>query len=320
MQMMAGFDARRATRGIFPWTVILALLLTGGQVRAQSSFTVERAAGAESCPNAAWLAARMEGIRGKSARGRTEYRVTFSQAGEEFAASITAGSPGQRRTILSRRPTCVALGEATAVTLALLFDSDALEEEHPPEPALRLVAPMVAVAAPPPPPRGASVSVGAAGLVGILGPLSLAGTAETGGAIGRWRAGVGALWALPDTHTLGPGSVREELLSGLVRLCHSPLQRRKLRVDVCSGAYVGATTGEAGGFSTNDQRSRLWVAVPAELVLAYAPARHLGWELSAGALWQVRRNDFGIDGLGAAYRSPVVAGIVSLRAVALLFW
>ena len=210
---------------------------------------------------------------------------------------------------------------ATAVTLALLFDSDAyLEEEHPPEPVPRLVAPVVTIAAPPPPPRGATLSVGAAGLVGILGPLSLAGTAETGAAIGLLRAGVGALWALPETHTLGPGHVREELLSGLVRLCHSPLQRRRLRMDVCSGAYVGATTGDAGGFSTNGQRSRLWVAWPAELVLAYAPARHLSWELSAGALWQVRRSDFGIDGLGAAYRSPVVAGLVSLRAVALTFW
>lgn len=318
--MMAGFDARRAYRGIFPWTVILALLLTGGQVRAQSSFTVERAAGAESCPNAEWLAARVEGIRGKGARGRTEYRVTFSQAGEEFAASITAGSPGQRRTILSRRPTCVALGEATAVTLALLFDSDALEEEHPPEPAPQMVVPVVTIVTPPPPPRTFRISVGAAGLVGALGSFSLAGTAETGGAIGRWWVDIGALWALPETHTLAPGSVREEMLSGLVRLCASPVQRRKLRMDVCSGVYVGATTGDASGFSTNGQRTRLWLALPAELVLAYTPTRRLGWELSAGALWQLERSDFGIDGLGAAYRSPVVAGLVSLRAVAQLPW
>ena len=91
-------------------------------------------------------------------------------------------------------------------------------------------------------------------------------------------------------------------------------------MDLCSGAYVGAMTGDASGFSTNGQRTRLWLALPAELVLAYEPTRHFAWELSAEALWQLRRNDFGIDGLGAAYRSPVVAGLVSLRAVALLLW
>jgi hypothetical protein len=318
--MMAGFAARRACRGILPRSVVLALLLGAGEVRAQPSFTVERAAGAESCPNAESLVARIEAIRRKSAPGRADYRVTFSLAGEEFAASITAGSPGQRRTILSRRPTCVALGEATAVTLALLFDSDALEEEHPLESAPPPMAPAVTVAGPPPGLRGASLSVGAAGLVGALSPFSLAGIAEADGAIGRWRAGIGALWALPETQTLGPGDVREEMLSGLARVCYAPLQRGKLRMDLCSGAYVGAMTGDASGFSTESQRTRLWVALPAELVLAYTPVRHLGWELSAGALWQLHRNDFGIDGLGVAYRSPVVAGLVSLRAVALLSW
>jgi hypothetical protein len=317
---MAGFAAGRSCRGLLPWSVALALLLGRGEARAVPSFTVERAAGAESCPNAESIAVRIEAIRGKSAPRRAEYRVTFSLAGEEFAASITAGSPGQRRTILSRRPTCVALGEATAVTLALLFDSDALEEAHPPESAPPLAAPVVTVAVPPPGLRGASLSVGAAGLVGALSSFSLAGIAEADGAMGGWRAGIGALWALPQTQTLGPGNVREEILSGLLRVCYSPLQRRRARVDLCSGTYVGAMTGDASGFSTNGQRTRLWVALPAELVLAFTPARHLGWELSAGALWQLHRSDFGIDGLGVAYRSPVVAGLVSLRAVALLSW
>jgi len=295
------------------------MLLGPAAARAQAGFTVERVAGAESCPDAEWLAARVADIRGKSAHGPTAYRVTFSQVGPEFAASITAGSPGQRRTILSRRPTCGALGEATAVALALLFDSDELEQENPPQPAPQLVVP-VAAGAPPPVPRSATLAVGAAGLAGTLGAFSWAGTAETGGAIGRWRTAVGALWVLPETHALSPGSVREELLAGRVRLCGAPWQRRKLRLDLCSGAYVGAMTGEASGFSTNGQQTRLWVALPAEMVLGYAPLRHVGGELSVGALWQVKRSDFGIDGLGPAYRSPIVAGLVSLRAVAQLPW
>ena len=327
--MMAGFDARQPCRGLLLGAVVLASLLGSGQARAQPSFTVERAAGAESCPDAEWLAARIETIRGTQEQGHAEYRVSFTQAGEEFAASITAGSPGRRRTILSRRPTCVALGEATAVTLALLFDSDLLQEEqakdqeeqqHQPETFPSPVTPAVALVAPTPAPRAATLSVGAAGLMGALDSFSLAGTAEIGGAIGRWRAGVGVLWALAQDHTLGPGRIREELVSGLVRACYSPWQRQKVRVDFCSGAYAGAMTGDANGFSTNSRRTRLWLALPAEVALAYRPAGSFAWELSAAALSQLRRDDFGIDGLGAAYRSPVVAGLLSLRAVALRPW
>lgn len=321
--MMAGFDPRRPCRGLSLGAVVLASLLGSGQARAQPSFTVDRAAGAESCPNAEWLAARIETIRGAKEQGHAEYRVTFTQAGEEFAASITAGSPGRRRTILSRRPTCVALGEATAVTLALLFDSDLLQaeqeaEQHVPGPAL--VTPAVALVAPPHAPRVATLSVGAAGLAGALNSLSLAGTAEIGGAIGRWRAGVGVLWAPAQSHMLGPGSIREELVSGLVRACYSPWQRQTVRVDLCSGAYAGAMTGDASGFTTNGRRTSLWLALPVEVALAYRPTRYFAWELSAAALSQLRRDDFGIDGLGAAYRSPVVAGLLSLRAVALRLW
>ena len=323
--MMAGFDARRTCRGLSLGAVVLASLLGRGQARAQPSFTVERAAGAESCPNAEWLAARIETIRGAKEQGHAEYRVTFTQAGEEFAASITAGSPGRRRTILSRRPTCVALGEATAVTLALLFDSDLLQaeqeaEQHQPVPGPALVTPAVALVAPPHAPRVATLSVGAAGLAGALNSFSLAGTAEIGGAIGRWRAGVGVLWALAQNHVLGPGSIREELVSGLVRACYSPWQRQTVRVDLCSGAYAGAMTGDASGFTTNGRRTSLWLALPAEVALAYRPTRYFAWELSAAALSQLRRDDFGIDGLGAAYRSPVVAALLSLRAVALRLW
>ena len=79
-------------------------------------------------------------------------------------------------------------------------------------------------------------------------------------------------------------------------------------------------TGDASGFSINGRRTRFWMALPAELVLAYQPTRHFAWELSAAALSQLRRDDFGIDGLGAAYRSPVVAGLLSLRGVALRLW
>jgi hypothetical protein len=317
--------------------VVLASLLGSGQARAEPNFTVERAAGAESCPNAEWLAARIEAIRGAKEQAHAEYRVVFAQAGEQFAASITAGSPGRRRTILSRRPTCVALGEATAVTLALLFDSDLLQKEqqeeqqgqqqeephqpqHQPEPGPSLVTPAVARDASPPALRAASLSVGAAGLMGALGSFSLTGTAEIGGAIGRWRAGVGVLWTLAQDHMLGPGRIREELLSGLARACYSPWQRHNVRVDFCSGAYAGAMTGDASGFSSNGRQTRFWLALPAEVALAYQPTRYLAWELSAAALSQLRRNDFGIDGLGAAYRSPVVAGLLSLRGVALRLW
>jgi hypothetical protein len=286
---------------------------------------VERGVGAEACPDSEALAIRIEVIRGRSARDLAgSYRVSFVRKEEGFAAVISTGPTGANvRTLENSGPTCAELAKATALTLALLFDSDVAVKKR--------TEPVPSIAPPPPPPppppvperprfrRDATLSLGAMGLAGVLRPASPAATAEAGVAGSRWRMSLGALWAVPQTLELGPGQVNERLVSGSVRTCFAPYVNGALRFDVCSGAFVGLVTGEAQGFTRDERHTRPWVAVPFELVFA-GWSTPIGWELGAGGLVPLRRQDFSVDGLGVAYKSPPVGGMLSLKAVGIFPW
>jgi len=153
--------------------------------------------------------------------------------------------------------------------------------------------------------------------MGVLRSASPAAVADSGIAGPRWRMSIGALWAAPQTITLGPGTVRQGLISGFSRTCFAPWTSGSLRIDVCSGAAFGLMTGEGHGYSRNERRTEPWVAIPFEL--AFAGFRSpVGWELSGGGLGMLRRRDFSIDGLGVGYRSSPVAATLTLRVVGLL--
>jgi hypothetical protein len=285
---------------------------------------VERGVGAEPCPDADALSLRIDQIRGRSAREVAgTYHISFVRKTDGFAAVISTGPNGANvRTLENNGPTCAELAKATALTVALLFDSDVAVKKNPPPP----VAPIAPPPPPPPPPperprirREATFELGAMGLAGVVRILSPAATAEAGIAGSRWRMSLGALWAIPQTLDLGPGTVDEHLMSGLVRTCFAPYREGWMRFDVCTGAFVGLVSGEAKGFTSNEHHTRPWVAVPLELVLARWSAP-VGWELSAGALLPLRRQDFSVEGLGVAYKSPPVGGMLSLRAVGILPW
>jgi hypothetical protein len=286
---------------------------------------VERGVGAEPCPDADALTLRIQQIRGRAAREPAgTYRVSFVKKEDGFAAVISTGPNGANvRTLENNGPTCAELAKATALTLALLFDSDVAAVKKSPEPV-----PIAPPAPPPPPPslpepphdrRDVTLSLGAVGLAGVLRPASPAAAAEVGFAGTRWRMGLGALWALPQTLDLGPGTVNEQLVSGSVRSCFAPYRQGALRVDACAGAFVGLVTGDAKGFTTNARHTRPWVAVPVEIVLA-GWTTPVGWELGVSGLIPVRRQDFEITGLGVAYKSPPIGGMLSLRAIGMIPW
>jgi hypothetical protein len=172
---------------------------------------------------------------------------------------------------------------------------------------------------PPRPERLATLAFGGVGLVGILRPVSPGLSAEAGVGGKRWRAAIGALWAFPQTMPLGPGSIDERMISGFARACGAPARSGPLRFDICSGAFFGVETAEATSFTRNDRRGRNWIAFPLELAFAWWQAP-IGWELGASSVVPVLRHDFSIDGLGVAYRSPPLAAMVSLRAIAILPW
>jgi hypothetical protein len=313
--------------------VLSALLTLDVVARAQGAeaLSVERGVGAEDCPDVDTLSARIANIRGRAgASSSASYSVSFSHTADTYTAIIRSGPNGQSQRVLEGRGlVCAALAQATAVTLALLFDSES-ESATPPEPP------------PPPPPQPAktpdplsepvpvegptrgvridsTVSLGAAGLVGVMRPVSPAFIGELGLHVARFRVGLGVLWSPMQSHTLDPGTVRESLLAGTARTCFALARSEGLSFDLCSGLFVGVMTAQADGFTRNDRRVRPWLAVPLELSLAQLSGP-VGWELSGAALGSLVHHDFEVDNIGVVYRSPRVGAMLSLRAVGLWSW
>ena len=315
----------------------MAVLHASGSAYAQGldALRVERAAGAEDCADATSLGERIAQIRGRAdTQKNSHYEVSFSHTADTFSARIRSGPNGEGQRVLSGHgPSCASLSQASAVTLALLFDSD---EDTPPNvepaPPLPATTPRRAiewrveprVEPPPAAPHSrerihSTLSLGAAGLAFVLRPLSPAFVAEAGLGVERFRAGLGAVWSPTQSLALDPGHVDESLLAGTARVCLALARARRLRFDACSGLFVGAVAARAVGFTRNEQRRRSWLAIPVELSVADLSGA-VGWEVSAAALGSLLHRDFQVEGLGAAYRAPRVGAMLTLRAVGLLAW
>jgi len=292
---------------------------------------VERAAGAETCPDAVSLSQRIAAIRGRPlTSSRLSYEVYFTRTGDSFSAAIVSGPSGESRRVLEGRGTCTALAQATAVTLALLFDSDAESAAKPevePAPALA-PEPERSRALPatlPPPAPGArahaTLSVGVAGLAFVVRPLAPSFSGELGLRMRRFRAGLGVLWTPTQSLALDAGQMTVSLLTGTARACVALTQTPSIELDLCSGLFAGAATGKADGpgISDNAAQTRSYLALPLEVSLAdLSPA--FGWEVSATALAGLAHQDFVVEGLPPAFRAPRIGAILTVRVFALWPW
>jgi hypothetical protein len=313
-----------ATRELLLGCGGLLLALPALARESEPYLSVSRAEGAESCPSTASLLQRVEQLRGPTEAGATTtYQVTFSRDELGFRADIRSGAGGARM-LRDRGRTCAALEQATAVTLALLLDAGAAAEPPPPPAPEELPLPKPVPSGSPelerrlesPAESGASLmlSLGAAGLVGVVRPAAPALAAELGIGAARFRTNIGALWMLPQSLQLGPGRVEEELFSGVARTCLSAALSGALRLDLCSGLYVGVLTARASGYTRNQRAQKTWLALPVELAFASLKAP-LGFELSLSALVPLRRHDFVVDGVGVTYESLPVGALFSARTV-----
>ena len=288
-----------------------------------SYLSVTRDAGAESCPDTEALRAHVDRVRGQQATSETPpYHVRFGQRDGVFRADIQVGVGGGARVLRDRRATCASLEQATALTLALLLDSDASErlpekvEPAPAEP--RVTAPPRADDRPAPDRRAGAAHLalylGAGALFGAVRPVAPTVQGELAIGVSRFRTGIGALWMPTQTRDLGPGQLRETLLSGVARTCLTAARSVQVRFDLCSGIYAGFLRVRAHGYTRDDSAEKAWVAVPvgASLTTTSSP---VGVEVAASALLPLRRNDFSIDNLGVAYQSWHVGMLLSMRAV-----
>jgi hypothetical protein len=308
------------TRAGMLWTVCSLLAAPRSAVCAQAAEpTVIRAQGAEACPDASTLTAQIAAIGGLAdAFSRSGYTVVFAHAdsrGGTFSAHIRPRDSAGERLLEAPGESCAPLAKATAVTLALLLDNEARSQPAPvadesavvPTPAPVEEPPAAPAAAKPPPgapphsaPRRidrAALALGGAGLFGVVRTLTPALLASLALTHGRLQYRAGALWALPYTRELGPGSLEAHLASGSLHVCTRALASRLLQLSACSGAYAGVLRVEAQGFTVDRTRHQAWLAIPIELTLAtlWSP---VGLSLSASALFPLRRYDFSVDGLG----------------------
>lgn len=325
-------------------TLALAWLLVPAAARAQSSdapaseaqaeaalVTVTREEGAESCPDAEALGAHVERLRGHQTTGASSaYRVTFSKRGAVFRATIRMSAGGGARELRDRGATCASLEQATALTLALLLDSDLrepvsdAEEPKPIELSPEREPPPPPVEQNPPDPDrrrdrrvSLTLSLGGAGVMGVVQPVVPAAVGELGIGAGRFRTSLGVLWMPTQTYEHGPGNLRERLLAGVARTCLAAARGDQAHLDVCTGVYAGLLHVEASGYTRNDSVDKAWLAVPLELTLS-TTSKPISVEVGASALLPLRRNDFAIDNLGVAYESWPVGVMLSMRAVGAL--
>jgi hypothetical protein len=315
-------------RWVFALLCSIGLVLClPARARAQSApsfLTVTREAGAESCPDSETLGAHVDRLRGHQATSQpSAYRVRFSYRGGVFRADIQVGDAGAARVLRDRRASCASLEQATALTLALLLDSDASElplDKPEPEPAAPHGPPVGRALPRPSPPdqRGKAnfaLALGGGALFGVVQPIAPAVLGELGIGMNRFRTSIGVLWMPTQTRDFGPGQLRETLLSGVAHTCLTTLRSADVRLDFCSGIYAGLLEVAANGYTRNDSVDKAWVAVPVELTVSTTSAP-VGVEVGASALLPLRRNDFSIDRLpGVAYESWPVGLLVSMRAV-----
>ena len=238
---------------------------------------------------------------------------------------IRVGASAGARVLRDRRATCASLEQATALTLALLFDSDlsALPsdktepEPEPQEP--RAAEPPKPLDRPTPAPvqpnaAHLALSLGGGALFGVVQPVAPTALGEVGIGVNRFRTGIGVLWMPQQTRDFGPGQLRQTLLSGVARTCLTAARSSAVRFDLCSGIYAGLLKVRAYNYTRNDSADKTWLALPVGVALS-TTSTPVGVEVGASALFPLRRNDFSIDNLGVAFQSWHVGMLLSMRAV-----
>jgi hypothetical protein len=311
--MRQAWMRRRTFAAQVIWIGISACAMRAN-AQAAAALHVERTPGAESCPDSAELGARVEAIRGQPSTAMPGYSVRFARDGRVYSAQLRAET-SSLRSLESKADDCQALAQATAVTLALLYD--AMPSPPAPEPAAPVAPPPLAAPALERPARpnqlGLGLGVGAGIAAGVLSPWSPAFQAEIGLRSERLRFGLGATW-LPEQHLdLSPGTSQLALIAADARACYALVRGSWLRLEGCSGVLIGSLSAAASGYTEAAPRSHhSYAALPLELTLGQGIA-YASWEISARLLIPYRRNQFEIEGLGSVYDAPVVSALLSLR-------
>jgi hypothetical protein len=289
-----------------------------------AEFSVQRAPGAEDCPDATALGRRVEQITGTSfaARAATEpplaVEVSFSREGGRYRAALrTRGAKEGERLLEDEGPTCASLAEAVGVTLALLLD--------------RMPRHDLAVARPAPPPPQPPATVPGGAFMGWLGVSAGPVFGETPGvSLGfgftlgiereHWSMELAGTETLSRSVSFASGTVRVGLTSGSLQLCRMiDLAGQSLRAGACAGAAAGQYRADGDGYPMTASVQVPWIAAGGGLRVGGFWNQRLLWGVSGLLLIPARRQTFSVENAGVAYESAAAGGTLAVELGVLLF-
>jgi len=326
-----------------PWLALaVGLITTPSFAEEKTALVVVREAGAETCPDAVQLGAHVNAIVEREVIGAGPgqdsawIEVTMHKEGEGYSATVRSyGSSVGQRELSDAGPGCTALGEAVAVSLALMWTSQAdgpplpeppeaveTESAAPPAPEAATPPPTAkptpaAKRRPPPPSQrsreGSWLRIGVDGFLGVAiavleHPVP---NAELGVRVDlgkRASFGIVAGGAGPDRIELDEGNVDLSLLYGAVRACVGVVDERP-RVLFCLRPALGKLRGTGTDFDESWQRDHVQPSIGAGLEVRGPIARALGWAAELIASTPLERQGFSVadaEGERTVFTSPSI--------------
>jgi hypothetical protein len=289
---------------------LLALPVAAATELAGATLEVQRAPGAEACPDAELLSEQTLAFGTSPAQptARMRVRVAFSRVGQRYQAVIhTSGRTHGSRQVLDDGPGCGPLATATSLVLAVLLD---LRPHGEPTVVTRNPSPAPSPRASPLPVfRYAALGARASAAYGLLGPtVSLSFGGDVRARLAYIELELGGFAALRRTVDYPPGSVSASLAAGSATVCvYSGRDGTAVEIGACGALLVGRIQASGRGFFEDREAAALWTAGGVGATLAVPLARHWAVRLSADLLIPFRGYALAIEGVGLAYESSPAA-------------
>jgi hypothetical protein len=241
--------------------------------------------------------------------------VAFERQGSGYVAKIQLrGDKEGERTLRDPAPSCTALAEAVAVTVALLLDAGDAPPRAP-EPEVRKEKPRSAPVA-----LSGWIAANAGAAFGIVGAPSLVAGPELGLELARhFSLRLGAEGVLPRSKDAGNGRVSVSLLAMHLAACASPSELdATFRPAVCVRGQAGVLRGEGAGYASANDARFAWFATGGSAEVGGRLSRFV-WGVEAGLSIPIRRQSFSVEPSGIAYESSVIAAVLTGR-VGYVLW
>ena len=332
--MLIPTEVRSACSGVLAALAVLSLpALCAAQTSGpRASLVVTRGEGAQACPDAATLAEQVRAVVGANVIGvelastpeepvETWVQVAITHDFGGYRALIsTLGRHQGTRTLEDLGPGCASLADAMALTIAIFLDPYS-STPLPPRVAAVETAPVPPPVKPTPREQPAAHLEPFVDLFGGVASMLEHSEPVLGLSFGlyltdRWSLALGGSYVFSDTKSNDGGHITLGLTYGYALGCGRVLGARDgARVDWCGAPLLGSLSG--GGIdytSSNDSKSRFWLAVAAGPQIVFPFSSSLSGVLAAQAVLPLIRRGFDDEvagNRGTVFTPEAAAGLAS---------